>query len=210
MKKQLLIYGAGGLGREILSLVKSLDEWEAIGFIDDSQAKGTIVHDIEILGGFSVLQERKSRPHVILAFGDPSVKKRIAIQLRNLNVDFPVLIHPTAVIQDTASVKLGPGTVICSGAVLTTDIILGEHVLINLNSTIGHDCRIGNFSSIMAGVNLAGGVELSEEVLIGSGSNVINRIKIGAGSIVGMGSVVLKNVGSGLTVAGVPSRTLLK
>jgi sugar O-acyltransferase (sialic acid O-acetyltransferase NeuD family) len=198
------------LGREILSLVKSLDDWEAIGFIDDSQTKGTIIHDLEILGGFSFLQEMKSRAHVILAFGDPSVKKRIAIQFRNINVDFPVLIHPTAVIQDTASVNLGPGTVICAGAVLTTDIILGEHVLINLNSTIGHDCRIGNFSSIMAGVNLAGGVELSEEVLIGSGSNVINRIKIGAGSIVGMGSVVLKNVGSGLTVAGVPSRTLLK
>ena len=210
MKRPLLIYGAGGLGREVLSLVKALPEWEVAGFIDDSHPKGAIVHGVAVLGDFSLLRGVRKHTAMVLAIGDPAAKENILGRINNSFLEFPVLIHPSAVLQDADRILIGRGTVICAGAVLTTDIRIGEHVLINLNATIGHDVVIGDQSSVMPGVTLAGGVNVGKAVLIGSGVNVRNSIRLGSGCTVGMGSVVIRNTDPGIVVAGVPAKPLKK
>ena len=83
-------------------------------------------------------------------------------------------------------------------------------MLINLNTTVGHDVEIGTCSSIMTGVNVAGGVKLGEGVLLGSGCNILNGVTIGNFSKVGMGAVVIHNVEELSTVVGVPARKICK
>ncbi len=208
MKKPLLIYGAGGLGREILALLRSLPEWEPVGFIDDLQAPNTYIKELEIIGDMSVLKSMEHPIYIVLAIGDPLVKKKVEAQLKKFAVQYPVLIHPSVILQDPTSIAIGTGSVIGAGSVLTTDIHIGNHVLINLNSTIGHDTKIGDYTSIMCGVNIAGEVNVGQSVLIGSGANILNRVSVGNNTQVGMGSVVLKDVSASVTVAGVPAKEI--
>jgi sugar O-acyltransferase (sialic acid O-acetyltransferase NeuD family) len=208
MKKPLLIYGAGGLGREILSLVNALDEWEAVGFVDDSFAKGEIVSGLKVLGSFTDMVQNSDTHHLVIAIGNPIVKENLALKMQQTKFVFPILRHPSAIVQSEASIRLGDGTIICAGCILTTNISVGKHVLINLNTTIGHDCSIGDFSSLMPGVNVSGDVNIGNNALIGAGANIINRITIGDNAIIGMGSVVIRSVSPNKTVVGVPAKEL--
>lgn len=206
MKRPIYIFGAGGLGREILALVRSLDDWEAKGFFDDSPTIERIVKGIPVVGGIA-LARQMDNVDMVIAIGDPVIKQDIANQLSK-NASFPVLVHPSAILLDHSSIHLGSGTIVSAGAVLTSDIVVGEHVLINLNATIGHDSYIGSYSSIMPGVNVAGEVKVGDCVLLGSGCNIRNRVQIAARSRVGMGAVVIKDVLQGQTVVGIPAQPM--
>ncbi|HYC85490.1 MAG TPA: acetyltransferase [Chryseosolibacter sp.] len=210
MKKPLLIYGAGGLGRELLAWLKMSAEWKVDGFVDDTLEPGSRIHGLEILGNLSWLEARRIHTFVILALGDPAAKARVRASIHNPLIDFPAVIHPSARLLDPQSVSIGKGSVICAGCILTCDISLGEHVLLNLNTTVGHDVTVGDYSSIMVATNIAGGVQIEDAVLIGSGSNVKNNTRIGARSVVGMGSVVIRDVDVNCVVAGVPAKKLSK
>jgi sugar O-acyltransferase (sialic acid O-acetyltransferase NeuD family) len=208
MKKELIIYGAGGLGREVLTLINALPEWQPIGFIDDNVPAGTQVKGLKVLGGLSVVQTMTSTVNVVLAIGSPLVKQRLEEQLSKYSVQFPTLIHPSVIMQDPASVTIGAGSIITAGCILTTDIYIGKHVLINLNTTIGHDCTVEDYSSVMCGVNIAGEVTIGRSAFVGSGANILNQVSLRESCTVGMGAVVLKDVLQHTTVAGIPAKEI--
>jgi sugar O-acyltransferase (sialic acid O-acetyltransferase NeuD family) len=211
MRKEIAIYGAGGLGREILSLLKTLAEWDVVGFFDDGLDKGAAVNNVPVLGNLHDLINHKSALRIVLAVGDPVIKSRLVHSLNaNPLLEYPVLIHPNAILQDRESITLGQGIVITAGVVLTTGIHVGDHVLLNLNATIGHDVRIGTCSSVMPGVNIAGGVTIGANVLIGSGANVLNGLAIGDNARIGSGAVVTRRIEKDQTVVGVPASSIPK
>ena len=206
MKEPILIYGAGGLGKEVLSLVRALNNFEPLGFIDDGLRKDTVIKSLKVLGGLDILNSFQTPVNLVLAIGDSASKSILVKMIDPSRVYFPVLVHPSVILQEEAAITIGEGSVITAGCILTTDIAIGSHVLINLNSTIGHDVTIGSFSSIMPGVNVAGAVKIGDGVLVGSGSNILNGVTVGNFSKIGMGSVVIWDVAADITVAGVPAR----
>lgn len=210
MKIPLLIYGAGGLGREVLSLVRSYDTFEVIGFLDDNVPKNTLINGAKVIGGRETLSSADSPVNLVLAFGDPARKSLVAGKINSSRVHYPVIRHPSVILQDEATITIGAGSILCAGSILTTDIQIGKHVLINLNCTLGHDTRVGDFTSVMPGVNVAGEVEIGRAVLVGSGANILNRVKIGDNSKVGMGAAVIHDVEPGKTVVGVPAKYISK
>jgi len=205
--KAIYLYGAGGLGREIQSLLYALPEWKLEGFFDDGVPQGSMVNGIQVVGGLHSVRDHRVL-NLVLAIGSPAVKANILNSLKNLPVNFPVLRHPTALLQDEPNIKLGKGIIITAGVILTTGIRIGNHVLLNLNCTIGHDVTIGNCTSVMPGVHIAGGVNIGNEVLVGSGANILNGITVGDRATVGAGAVVTRNVNAGETIAGVPARPI--
>jgi sugar O-acyltransferase (sialic acid O-acetyltransferase NeuD family) len=210
MKEKILIYGAGGLGREVLSLLRATETFEVIGFLDDNLRRGTDIKGLKVLGGEEVLRGFDGKVSVVLAFGDPIMKAMRAKRLDSAYLQYPAIVHPSAILQDPGSIRLGSGCVIGAGCILTTDIQIGEHTLVNINCTVGHDSRIGRCSSIMPGVNVAGEVVIGNEVLVGSGAALINRVIVGDRATVGMGAVVLQDVAAGVVVVGVPAKPLLR
>ncbi|QCK15899.1 acetyltransferase [Mangrovivirga cuniculi] len=210
---KLAIIGAGGLGKEIHSLIENINQvsktWDVIGFYDDGITKGTEVAGLHVLGSIDELNEIDHSLAIVLAIGDPVVKFEVFDRLKGQpHLYFPNLVHPRADISDNENVQVGEGSIICSGVRITTDVLIGEFVLINLNTTIGHDVEIGHFCSIMPGVNIAGITVIEEKCLIGSGANLINGCQIAAEVKVGSGAVVTKDIASGKTVIGIPAKEI--
>ena len=208
MKTPLVIYGAGGLGREVLSLARATGKFDVIGFLDDSLPKNTLIKGVKVFGGREALESFDGKVNVVLAFGDPVLKSRIAAKIKRDNVLYPVVKHPSAILQEESTTQIGNGCILCAGSIFTNDIRIGDHVLVNLNCTVGHDSKIGNYSSLMPGVNVAGEVAIGDCVLVGSGSNILNRVSIGDNCIIGMGSVVIRDIAPTTTVAGVPAKKI--
>lgn len=202
--KDIAIYGAGGLGREVRTIIDAINkrnqQFNFIGYFDDGK------EGENVLGSLNDLNNWKKPIDVIVAIGSPTIKATIVQSIKNSMVNYPTIVHPAAIIAEPDHIQLGEGTVIGAGAILTTDICVGSHVLVNLNVTIGHDAILGNFTSVMPGTNIAGNVSIDDLVLIGSGANLINAVRVGSRSVIGAGSVVLKEVKAHTTVVGVPAK----
>lgn len=205
---ELLIYGAGGLGREIASSISAFPDWQVRGFVDDNPALQT-VDGFPVVGDIEWLKKIGAPINLIVAVGDPVKKKKIVNQIKLIpNINYPTFVHPSATILNKLNVKIGKGSIISAGCILTTNIEISKHVLINLNVTIGHDVLIGEFSSIMPGANVAGNVIVGNAVLIGSGANILNGLSLGDGSRVGAGAVVTRSVNAEITVVGIPAKDI--
>lgn len=206
--KDIVIIGAGGFGREVKWLIDEINEvsrqWNFLGFIDDNLNKGTIVNDSIVIGNLAWLQ--KQNLNVVCAIGDPNVKKRVLGQLTNSENKYPVLIHPD--VRMSKLIDIGEGTIICSGCILTVNINIGKHVIINLDSTVGHDATIGDFSTILPSVNISGHVNIEELVSVGTGAKIIQELRIGRNTIIGAGAIVTKDIPQNVVAVGMPAKPI--
>ena len=110
-------------------------------------------------------------------------------------------------------IEVLPGTVICAGTILTTNIRLEAHVQINLDCTVGHDVIMGEFTTMAPGVHVSGWVHFGKRVYVGTGAVIINGTEecpftIGEDVIIGAGACVTRSIPAGLTVAGIPAKAL--
>jgi sugar O-acyltransferase (sialic acid O-acetyltransferase NeuD family) len=204
--KDLIIIGAGGLGREVAWLVERINQdkrsWNLLGFVDDSEElQGKEINGYKVLGKSKWLLEQKSGMEVVCAVGSSLIRKKITEGLEDIK--FATLIDPSVIGSDR--VKIGCGCIICAGTIMTVDISLDDHVIINPNCTIGHDSDLKKFVTLYPSVNVSGNTLLGECVEVGTGSQIIQNKKIGRGTIVGAGAVVVKDLPESCTAIGIPA-----
>ena len=113
-----------------------------------------------------------------VAVGNNHDRKKEAILATAAGYKFPVLVHPSAVVEDT--VRIGEGTVIMAGAVIQADVVIGRHCIINTSSSVDHDCILGDYVHIAPGAHLCGGVQVGEGTLVGVGSRALPGAVIGS------------------------------
>lgn len=203
MSVAVAIYGAGGLGREILQLLREA-EISCAGFIADPQFSAPErIEDIGVHREIHSLAKRKSVSFVI-AIGNPIDRARITRQLiPEIGQRFATVVHPAALVGRT--VTIGEGSMILGMVSMTSDIIIGRHVLINPGTTIAHDCRVEDFATLGPSCALAGDVVLEIGAELGIGVSIAPRIRVGAGAMVGAGAVCIRDVLADTTVVGVPA-----
>ena len=204
------IYGAGGLGREILILARQINEngkrWDDCLFIDDTK-KQSVLFGQQVLSFDEVKDKYTGESlEVIIAVGEPHARKILRERVTEADFSLTVLIHPSVMIDN--STKLGWGTVVGLNCFISCDISIGENVLIQPNACIGHDNQIGNDSVISTFVCIAGGCIIGDETYIGLNVPIKENIKIGNQSIVGMGSVVSRDIPDQVIALGNPARVM--
>ena len=208
--KQIAIFGAGGFGREVKMLIDQINAvekiWEFIGYFDDDFTHAKVPAK-EQLGGMERLNAHEEQLFLVLAIGNPVVKRKIHSKITNAKIQYPTLIHPN-VVAGTSNVSIGEGCIICAGNILTVDLRIGNHVILNLACTVGHDTIIGNYCSFMPGVNISGEVDIKEAVYVGTGAKIINQLEIGLNTIVGAGAVVSKSLPENCTAVGIPAKPI--
>lgn len=209
MKMRTIVVGAGGLGRELAASIAMTDDHADVHFVDDGDGVDAEVNGFPVLGNSDMLKGITSATHVFLGLGLPAVRRKVYERLRqNMALLFPNHIHRKASVHQPECVEMGEGNILCDGVIITTNVTMGSFNLINLASTIGHDVRIGDFCSIMPGVNISGGAKIGSEVYIGTGARLIKATHVGDGAVIGAGSVVNTDIPAGETWAGVPAKRI--
>ena len=213
--KDIVIFGAGGFGREVACLIRLINEsleeprWNLIGFFDDNEEiKGTANEYGKVLGGMETLNAWKTPLDIAIAVGNPQVVRKIAGGVNNPLVDFPNIIAPSVTWLDKNNVRMGKGNLLCSGCLVSCNIEIGNFNIFNGYIPIGHDTRIGNYNVIMPSCNISGGITMGDCNFMGVKSVVLQYLKIGNNTRIGAGSVVMRNTKDGYLYIGIPAQKL--
>ena len=206
----LIIVGAGGLGRETLFQVreaeKNMPQFSVLGFADDGKI-GQTVHGLPVLCGTQALSLRETDTAVAIAVGKPAVRRRIYEMLRqNPHLSFPTLIAPGVVYSDTVS--FGMGCIVGFGSTITVDIRIGDFVLVSNGCNIGHDAVLDDFATLYPGVHVSGNVRIGVGCEIGVGSNIIQGLSVGENAVLGAGCAVVRDLPADCTAVGVPAKVI--
>lgn len=182
--KKIAVIGNSGFAKEIIhSFPKdSLDFFISGHLISKNDVQTKPIENLDF-----------SKYKILLAIGDPNIRKKI-VDSFPLDADYITYVDKHARILNPNSVEIGKGTVICAGSIITSDVKLGDFSQINLNSTIGHDCNIGNFFTCAPGVHISGNVNIKSTCYFGTNTAVKNNLNITNDVTVGMNSNVIKDV----------------
>lgn len=203
---KLIIVGGGGFSREVIWLARECsDKWAIIGILDDNTGMhGQKFCGIPVLGNIAECVNYPEA-YFVVAVGSPRTRKIIVNRMQAYrDVRFATLVHASVLKSDY--VEIGDGSIITAGCILTTQITLGCHTIVNLACTIGHDFVAGDFCTLAPQVAVSGNVTFGVGVEVGTGSTIIQGLEIGHGSFVGAGAVVSKNIPPNVLAVGCPAR----
>lgn len=208
--KELYIIGAGGLGREVAWMVERINEvkptWEIRGFIDENESLWNEERDgYRVLGGCEYLKSL-GPVYAVCAIGASAQRKAVVQKMTGGEIHFATLVDPSVIL--SKRVIIGEGSVIFAGSVLTIDITIGRHTIINWHCGIGHDVVLEDYVTLYPGAHVSGKVTIGECVECGSGSRIIQGKTIAEHTIIGAGGVVIQSITEGGTYVGVPVRRI--
>jgi acetyltransferase EpsM len=210
----LYVMGAGGHARELHAYLADLSRagWKGTlkGFLDDSLTPG-VYGRIEALGPIAAetLPGITAGSRYITALGVNPVRRRVVERVTEIFGPCLTpwsLIHPAAWMGE--DVEVGEGTCLAPGAIVTANTRVGRHCILNIKSSVSHDCVIGDFVNINPAATVCGWVNIGNEAYIGAGATVKDRVSIGAGAIIGAGAVVTRDIPPNVTAVGVPARVI--
>lgn len=193
----LVIYGAGGHGKALIDLVRSMGIYQIVGILDDGVEVGTSIMSVSVLGGGGVLPDLHNKGirlaiNAVGGIGNVSVRVKVFQRILNAGFSCPAVLHPTAFVE--ASAEIFGGVQVFPHAYVGSEVRVGYGSIINTGAIVSHDCSLGNYVNISPGAILAGEVDIGDGALIGMGVTVNLGAKIGAGARVGNGATVKSDV----------------
>lgn len=205
----IIIVGAGGFGREVYLWAKdsfSLYKYQIKGFLSNNKSD-LDNFDIKVrIIGDPDYYEIKENDRFLFAIGEIDVKKHLVTKLKKKGAKFLTLIHPTAIVVDTA--KIGEGAIICPFCLVSDNVRLDDFVMMNAYSSCGHDARIGKYCILSSYTAIAGFAVLEDEVFLGLHATIIPGKRVGYKSKVSANSVVMRDVPPNKMVFGVPGKPI--
>jgi sugar O-acyltransferase (sialic acid O-acetyltransferase NeuD family) len=192
----IAIVGYGGFAREIASQLRDAGHGSEIEFFVDREYVSNGSRDLRDLD--------PDRHEALIAIADPQVRAKVAERMPK-GTRFYTFIHPEAKIFGS-DVKIGAGSIICPGCVLTTNVRLGNHAQLNLHTTIGHDTSAGDYFTTAPGVRVSGNCDIGDYVYVGTNAAIREKLRICSGVTIGLMAGVVKHIETPGVYVGAPAK----
>lgn len=209
------LFGAGGLGREVMPYVK-ISAGKTLGvappeievfFVETWEPGQTSVNGYPLISLEHFLALDGPR-YFNVAIGNGKQREAIVQSVGTGATVMSLYAEQTIFLDNNV---VGPGALFCPNTMVTSNATIGRFFQANIYSYVAHDCVVGDYVTFAPGVRCNGRVHIGDFAYIGT--NAILRegragkpLRIGVGSVVGMGAVVTKDVPDGVTVVGNPAR----
>ena len=206
----VIVIGAGGTGRYIAQCVDRTKKFCCAGFLDDDiEKQSQLYNGLTVLGGTDTWRELED-DHLFInsLYGERDMQRYRSI-IRRLSIPddrWATIVAPDATI--FSAVKIGRGSFVGPGTVVEPGAVIGSQCALLGNVYIAHDCVLNDYVCCANSVSISGDVFVGESAFVGANASIRQHLKIGADAIIGMGSVVVKSVGRGVTVAGNPAKPM--
>ncbi|CAN5611872.1 N/A [soil metagenome] len=211
--RALILIGTGGNTFDVVDLVDAINAirptWRVIGFLDDAKPLGAHHCDLPVLGRVREASRFSGGAMFINAIGsDKSFRHRgDIVRSTGLHRDnFATLIHPLAAI--SARALLGRGSYVCAHAWIGGEARIGDHVIVCPGAIVGHESIIDDHSVIAPGACISGAVRVGLSSYVGARAVIGPRATLAAGTLVGMGAVVIHPVVEASIMVGNPARAI--
>ena len=198
----VLIYGAGMLGRQVAHLVRAhfANSYRVIGFVDDVKEVGTEISEkAPVVGSLRQLDSmaglRATQVPLIFGIGysDMLARRSAFESAQQLGYHFLSLVHPAAMVEPT--VKLGNGVTVLAGAILDQFVSIGDASYVHIGTKMGENCSVGINNYFSAGSTLGGSVVIGDDNFLGINVTVVNDTTIGSHNFLNADSLVYRPIG---------------
>ncbi len=211
--KRLIIVGGRGNGATIASLVEDINQkeptWELLGFFNDSDPVGTIINDYPVVGRPEDMARLEYdgvyfnyTPLLSMPYGKTNAERLERIGLPPER--FATLVHPSASVSRHS--QIGYGVSICPMVHVRQNTAIGNHVTMLFGSSLGHDSTTADYSYISNNAIIGAHVKLEKGTYLGTNATTLERVTLGEWCLVGIGTVVIRDVPPMAVVVGNPAR----
>lgn len=192
--KNILIIGAGDLGKELVWLIEDINRvsptYVILGFLDDDGAKfeGEF-YGYRVLGGIDMLEKLSEEIplYAVIAIQDGDIRHQI-VEKHQEFTRWESIVHPTAVIAQTSPVNTG--CILFPRVTISVDTKLGMFGLYYVNAIVCDDCTIGDYVTMMSGATVLEHTEIGDGCFLSAGSYVPPHRRIEAHTNIKIGLVV--------------------
>ncbi|MDC3250353.1 NeuD/PglB/VioB family sugar acetyltransferase [bacterium] len=207
--KNIVLIGGGNQAHYTIDIINKEGKYNIIGIIDSIHDIGSDRFGYKVLGRQEDIVKLKEQYNIeggVISIGDNWVRYYVSSQIKKQipNFNFVNAIHPSVIIGD--NVQLGKGVVMMAGCIINPKSKIGDFTFFATGAQIDHDCNIKDYASISAGSITGGYVTLGEFSAITLGVTIVDRLKIGKNTVIGAGSLILKDIPDNVLVYGNPAR----
>ena len=209
--KKIVLFGGGNQVHYTLDIIEKQGLYKVVGIIDSVHDIGSDRFGYKVIGrqeDIIFLIEEYGIEAGIITIGDNWIRYYISEQVKSLVKDFEFVnaIHPSVVIGN--NVQIGTGVVVMAGVIINPMAKIGNHTFFATGCQIEHDCTIEDYASVSAGSVLGGYVHIKRYSAITLNVTILDRTTIGENSVVGSGSLVLRDVPDNILAYGNPCKNI--
>lgn len=214
MAKKVIIMGGEGNGGVIASAIidmnkKGYNEYELLGYLNDYEKKGTLIHGFPVLGNLEDFKLYLEDNDIFFMWAVHMIghgkKRRELFYKLNIPISkFAKILHPNAFIADNVSIE--PGVFVMANSYVGPGTILRKCTLIMANCVVGHNDDIGELCHLSAGCNVSSYIKIGMASDIGLGASVLEKRNIGNYSVIGANSLLTKDIEDSVIYLGSPAR----
>ena len=140
---KLAIYGAGGMGREVMMLAREAGIWEDSVFVVDAlyrsarEIQGCSVLSLDELGE----KYNKNDVDILICVGEPTLRKKLYEQVTSQGFHLGRFVEPSVKVHECN--KIENGVIILPGCTLASDVLISCNTAVSFGVLLGHDTVIG-------------------------------------------------------------------
>lgn len=206
-KERIILFGGGNQVHYTIDIIEKENKYEIVGIIDSVHPIGTERYGYTVIGRQDNLIPIINQYRVdagLITIGDNWSRFKVynSIIEQVPSFEFINAIHPSVIIGK--NVDLGFGVVMMAGVIVNPLAKIGNFTFFATGCQVEHDCIIEDYASVSAGSVMGGYVTIGKFSAITLGVTILDRLKIGENSVIGSGSLVLKDIPDNVLAHGNP------